>query len=378
MNRLILMGNGFDLAHGLKTDYNSFILWYLKSCFKKAAKEEYSDQLITVKQIANLYTLPIDSTQNIYGFVDHFYKTGFLQLKNKFLPHRGVTSAYVNPYILKFNSAFFERIIKNSNEEKWVNIENEFYDELKNSLTNSGANVAAIKELNSSLKFITSLLDQYLSILDCKKFSTNYSDLLASEIKTTDIFLTPNDLHETQLYKNMPPGETLILNFNYTSTVENYLKQRDDLPFLKIPISVNYIHGEVDSEINPIIFGFGDELDVNYKKIEDSGANEFFEYIKSFWYFKTSNYHRLLRFIENDTYQIYILGHSCGLSDRTLLNMLFEHKHCKSIKIYHYDDGNKNNYTTLTQEISRHFHDKVSMRAKIVSFNNSSAMPQVV
>ena len=28
MNRLILIGNGFDLAHGLKTSYADFIEWY--------------------------------------------------------------------------------------------------------------------------------------------------------------------------------------------------------------------------------------------------------------------------------------------------------------------------------------------------------------
>ncbi|MGI4750703.1 MAG: AbiH family protein [Janthinobacterium lividum] len=38
MNRLILIGNGFDLAHGMKTSYNDFILWYLKKCFEEAFK----------------------------------------------------------------------------------------------------------------------------------------------------------------------------------------------------------------------------------------------------------------------------------------------------------------------------------------------------
>ena len=28
MNRLVLIGNGFDLAHGLKTSYKDFINWY--------------------------------------------------------------------------------------------------------------------------------------------------------------------------------------------------------------------------------------------------------------------------------------------------------------------------------------------------------------
>ena len=28
MNRLIIIGNGFDMAHGLKTSYMDFINWY--------------------------------------------------------------------------------------------------------------------------------------------------------------------------------------------------------------------------------------------------------------------------------------------------------------------------------------------------------------
>ena len=28
MNRLIIIGNGFDMAHGLKTSYMDFIDWY--------------------------------------------------------------------------------------------------------------------------------------------------------------------------------------------------------------------------------------------------------------------------------------------------------------------------------------------------------------
>ena len=28
MNRIILIGNGFDLAHGLPTSYQNFIDWY--------------------------------------------------------------------------------------------------------------------------------------------------------------------------------------------------------------------------------------------------------------------------------------------------------------------------------------------------------------
>jgi hypothetical protein len=40
MNRLIVIGNGFDIAHGLKTSYHDFILYYLKYNCIKALEED--------------------------------------------------------------------------------------------------------------------------------------------------------------------------------------------------------------------------------------------------------------------------------------------------------------------------------------------------
>ncbi|KAA3124996.1 hypothetical protein F2A22_11265 [Alistipes onderdonkii] len=51
---------------------------------------------------------------------------------------------------------------------------------------------------------------------------------------------------------------TLLLNFNYTKTADLYLPANSDIP-------VNHIHGELDNEQNPVIFGYGDELDEDYK-----------------------------------------------------------------------------------------------------------------
>lgn len=39
MNRLIIVGNGFDLAHGLKTSYEDFLLWLLKKSMLQERKE---------------------------------------------------------------------------------------------------------------------------------------------------------------------------------------------------------------------------------------------------------------------------------------------------------------------------------------------------
>jgi len=129
-----------------------------------------------------------------------------------------------------------------------------------------------------------------------------------------------------------------------------------------------HIHGELNNPENPIIFGYGDELGDDYAAIEKTNDNNYLENVKSIKYSETNNYKRLLEFIDSDTYQIFIFGHSCGISDRTLLNTLFEHKNCVSIKpYYHKKADGTDNYSDLTRNISRNFTDKRMMREKVVN-----------
>jgi len=166
-------------------------------------------------------------------------------------------------------------------------------------------------------------------------------------------------------------GEKLFVNFNYTKTLELYTSKN-------FPTKNNLIniHGELVNPSNSIIFGYGDEMDPHYAKIENLNSNEFLRNIKSFGYFRTDNYQRVLRFIEGKykPFTVKILGHSCGLSDRILLNTIFEHHNCKAIKIYYYQKSEtENDYFEKTQEISRHFKStgKGDMRTKIVPFSQS-------
>jgi hypothetical protein len=51
MNRLIIIGNGFDLANGLKTSYPDFIRHYFKNAIKKASNELlFSDILLKISK----------------------------------------------------------------------------------------------------------------------------------------------------------------------------------------------------------------------------------------------------------------------------------------------------------------------------------------
>lgn len=382
MNRLILVGNGFDLAHGMKTSYNDFILWYLTKCFDSSS-QGYEDELLSIQ--ANLYIYVNDELagRTIDEYILEHYRKGTLSTlmetkKEYFTDILFSSDDYVKqiPWTSAFKvqckSELLCELIDNCALDKWVDIENLFYSSLKKALVEGNERKAEdVKDLNRSLAFIIEELSVYLKNMGrCEENINEYRILLQNAIIPEEIVerppLTKDDL------QHQLPSKTLVLNFNYTDTIEQYFPENFN-------VKINYIHGKLDDLSNPIIFGFGDELDSEYSKFELDTTKQLFKYIKSFWYFTTSNYHDLLRFTQGEPFQVYILGHSCGLSDRTMLNMIFEHENCVSIKIFYYQNSTTgyNNYTELTEEISRHFKDKRQMRLKIVPFDKSSHMPQI-
>ena len=72
------------------------------------------------------------------------------------------------------------------------------------------------------------------------------------------------------------------------------------------------------------------------------------------------------------------MGHSCGNSDRTLLNTIFEHQNCVSIKPFYYRKDDRNDdYIQIVQNISRNFKDMTRMRDRVVNKQYCSPMPQL-
>jgi hypothetical protein len=224
-----------------------------------------------------------------------------------------------------------------------------------------------LKNLNEAFEFLINRLHAYFSKIPVAKPIDELTGIFTEQINVHDIS------------RPLPPNERIleslmVLNFNFTLTHELYAPEYKN--FYKGSSDSNNINGQIGSNNNPLIFGFGDEIDENYKMIENDKADGFLKYVKTFAYLRTGNYRRLLNFIELAPYQISILGHSCGLSDRTLLKMIFEHENCLSIKIFFHQKENSNNFTELTQAISRNFSDNGLMRKKVVDLTLSRPMPQ--
>lgn len=344
MNDLYLIGNGFDLAHGLKTSYNDFLLWYLNSFLKEFwQKDHYEDDLMKIDRMGVGYHFP-DRFDTISSVLQ------FLKERN---------------YKRKAHHDFFEVIITNYRDYRWVDIEYEYYTALvdiykrfeKTGLSRDRNTDKELDLLNNCFDSVKKKLVEYLQTLKINSKLDN---------RQIESILLEGTGNESQ-YR----GDKLFVNFNYTKTMELYTSRN-------FPTNDNLIniHGELGDLSNPIIFGYGDEMDPHYEKIENLNNNDFLKNIKSFGYLRTNNYQRVNSFIggEGKKFTVKILGHSCGLSDRILLNTIFEHPNCKAIKIYYYQKREtENDYFEKTQEISRHFKasGKGDMRTKIVPYSKS-------
>lgn len=440
MNRIILIGNGFDLAHGLPTRYEDFIndYWngFIMECVNQdilntsgSYKKESISMYIPDGDCSLSSFLPND---NIYSSIPSKKPINYSLLLQKIEAYNK-TKLLGYQIKLKIENLFLLHLLQDidkSTNKTWVDIENEYYKYLCCQFFNN-PNIGKyntylgkttklnveFQEIKKNLnKFLSNLIDKseiqkseqiwniiYSSIY-LKDFTEKGQENIASDeywkikreineiwdefqdsmskktrpllgiyknyddqlLKNTVLFDLQNENKVKQFFE-LELKSILFLNFNYTNTEKLYSSNDD------FNSEVIHIHGELNNPENPIIFGYGDELEENYSKLENLQDNEYLENIKSIKYQETSNYKRMLNFINSDKYQVIILGHSCGNSDRTLLNTLFEHKNCVSIKPYYYRYKDKatgeikDNYSDIVRNISRNFTDKKSMRDKVVN-----------
>lgn len=439
MNRIILIGNGFDLAHGLPTGYVDFINHYwedfgyhvlngyarlLLEQYGTANIKSYADNFASLQRIdkksTNIKKLPVcNNGQNEYNGLC------------KFINDYNQAERFTDAIQLEFNNLLFEHISTQCSLENWVDIENEYYQLLSKTYHGKNSQYETAEDLNSELNVIKERLIEYLRKIQDEKITNDIVNdqikkIIFEPIDTNDISVSGQslflqflnnrlddlsdtktaaslfskyklssekwqDIHEyinTLLtYKDekygifqgeiymrnsfsvsdrevfnlcLLPDEVLFLNFNYTQTAKLYIPDHNDF-------KLNHIHGEL-SNPNSVIFGYGDEMNEDYKKIVDLNNKGYLENIKSIRYLETDNYRNLLSFIDSAPFQIYIMGHSCGNSDRTLLNALFEHKNCISIKpYYHQKEDGTDNYIDIIQNIYRDFKDMSLMRDRVVN-----------
>ena len=303
MDTLLIIGNGFDLAHGLPTSYKHFIEAFIN---KLAANPHDFPELITP------YAETLDS-EGFKTYLDnHLYKNKFLKL-----------------------------LISDYSEKNWCDIEDLYFKELT-----SMKNSTHIQSLNKDFSRIKYELETYLSNLNWKPPGHSYFKRI----------LKPEDFTD----------KLTILNFNYTDYYTDYVELGRT--------QVINIHGSLGSKDNPMIFGYA-ATEAQIKEYREFD-NEYMRNIKRTNYKFSGKYDDLLEVMETDFQyglRVFILGHSCGPSDRLILSQIFNNPKVKWIEIAYF---NKEAFFNQVVNIENLLEQEEYFN-KIVPFNRSLRMPQI-
>ena len=419
MNRIILVGNGFDLAHNLRTSYKDFIEWYWNrwlNVLREYNGTQKEDELFSIRMQGqfNYWSNVFSEMQNIIPKDSSFH-----QAIEYIKDYYKIDNVYKSP--------FFETINMSISTKGWVDIENEYYKHLvgNHPLELLNTHLERLRDLlisylteqqplfgNCTIKKMQfdmlgpilhnevaiSMKDRWMDFLKKRgneQFNQEYYDYWMNLLQSyyNDDWATASfesihsfDKEFKQQIENFGigsvpieyfpddyflPDRILLLNFNYTNVADQYLPTADRF-------STIHIHGEL-SKPDSVIFGYGDEMDEGYDVLKKKNDNKYLKHMKTPRYLENDNYRRMEDFAESGPFQIYIMGHSCGNSDRTLLNTLFEHPNCVSIKPFYYVDkkSGKDNYLDIVQNISRNFTDAKKMRDRVVNKMYCQALPQM-
>ncbi len=365
-NLIVIIGNGFDLAHGLKTSYNDFANYYLNEIIlTKIFDFENNKQFLNKELLIYL-------NQNIMTFSDLSTESTddkFLNDVSYFIQQNKTDK--VSPF-LNSNNEYVKLLISNkllgklySNSfENWFDIEQAYYEELKDIYNSPKENHNdELKILNNNLQEIKDALKKYLN----------------DKIEPTHNGSVNNSFESHFIDRE----NVSFINFNYTNTIENYTNSslgRNNI----------HIHNSLSEDI---IFGYGDDTDEMYQKMKASKNNSFLKYFKTFDYLKSKNYRKVLNQLATfDKYDVLVIGHSLGGTDKTILKTILDDDSCENIELLKRSDFDTDerykelnlpekeqlkadNLFELYANLARIFDSEASLRKKVIPFEWSINFP---
>lgn len=322
MANLVLIGNGFDVAHNLKTRYIDFI----------------SDVIACNIEKIDRYPGLIEMDNPIVRSVDKFFEYNSMSNMN-------LGAVYPNK--------FFRELISNQGLDNWSDIEFQYYiflmetiDPDKMRKMSKDWEVYDINKLNDDFDVI-------------KNYFYKYLRLVTNNNHTYDSFKL--------FFDKLSRGRSLVINFNYTKTVHYYQKYSK--------FELLDLHGQLDEESSerPIIFGFSTNENDSINLLRN-GNNRHFQNNKDELYALNNDYLKLNDFLQkNKIINVLTFGHSMGMSDGGLLKNIVQHENVKGIYFFHYNTPE--NYSALKLNLQRIL-DGSSYKNKIRNFDARRKIPQ--
>lgn len=344
MNILVL-GNGFDLAHGLPTTYKDFLDFM-------AEFENYA------QRSGDNYGPP----EGMGKFLSYFVS---LVKKNMTIYNELSSLIPQNVWIKHFNKVYDSR--KRDGKDGWIDFESEIsrsIQALDDALVNVKENIRKGKDSShiqqDQFEALKYLINQETSKYESISFSIEEISHLKEQFlrdlnkltRCLEIYLS-SYVNNLPISKKLPDFDGLefdkILSFNYTNTYERIYGGK------KSGIEYDYIHGK--AEITHDIYSCNLVLGIDeYLTGEERNSNTEFIQFKKFFqriYKKTgckyNDWINIYLTRLNDTkrynfnkdienFNIYIFGHSLDITDKDILAKLIQTKYARTT-IFHFNQN---------------------------------------
>lgn len=319
MKKIVILGNGFDLAHNLETKYDHFIKYIIEQSINY--NFDVRKNIIDVGELNS----ELQSFEYISQNLNNLLK---------------FSSRYGQ---IKFPNIFFKQLIIRFFSSDWFDIESFYFHIL--TLTKSDA----IEKLQKDFETI-------------KTFLKNYLEKIYEE--SNPIFI-PQFMN---IFNEEHPNTLVFLNFNYTPTIHQY--------FNKLSIkskSIINIHGDLYKK--DIVFGYGNEYSDKYQDLIQKPNKRYLRNLKGQQYNLTTEYSEIMGILnQGDKITVYTIGHSLGITDKTLLKDVFDHPNVIKIKMFHYSDleGFRSLNDNLVEIV-----EPITFKSKVIPFDEENRIPQV-
>lgn len=378
---ILLIGNGFDLAHHLPTTYKDFLNFLERIHPKNAVHHKQLNNSIeelinnannkaVLERMRNLYINNLwyhyflqrnNISPNWCDFENEIeYITNELQVAKKFLSKKrreasGRLPFTEKPFLKIAISAFYFDVWQRKKDTLTFHMPYSELNEMPQTAfltygTNYTDNDLAYKIQNKSsgtiafehlLNFIIKQLNEFTKCFELY-LTIFVKKLNIPKIKfIDDILKTPN---------------INIISFNYTNTISKYITISDN--------NISFIHGKAtDNEHNNLVLGIDEKENQTdpqfmrfkkyFQRYEKGCDNKYYKWIKE------TNYQHSV--FNPPTHTLLIIGHSLTLSDREILYKLITINEMKTSIYYHSEESKielmqnlaailgQENFTNLTQ-----------------------------
>jgi hypothetical protein len=349
MNILVL-GNGFDVAHGLKTQYKDFI-----------NSVEITDDLIKSEK-----SIRVDKWEK---FDKNTIPKGLSNKLKQIVKTKLHDNSLLRKFYGYFDRNFWFKYFKNINdlnkkreilgEYTWIDFEREIKkvcQEIEESMYENGhlKDLYEDIDINEALSKYVQYFDDIDKLYNYAKIITRLETDLRRLTDALDVYI--NEFVNTQKCESLSPDiisheVDKVLTFNYSKTYERYYDIRNNVEFDYIHGKAGKIYRDTDRpdykrEYSYLVLGYDEDEELSkdksvslfasfkkyYQRILIETDNRYLDWVQKFKDSKEDS--------KDEIHEVYFFGHSMDVTDKDVIRTLILNENVHTT-IYYHSEGEK-------------------------------------